>query len=619
MLKKVCQLILLALIFVKCLFFAPIIFANSSFHTTLTTTYTVSNNGQTTVEHAFKIKNLTPEYFINKYGLKLSNPRINNVRVYHFDQQLTPEFVQTASETSIGINFEQQVVGEGKVNQFRIVYQDDSIAQINGKILEISIPKLSNADDYNQREVKLITPISYGFPQRINPNNPEIKQDGTWIVSYFKNPGSASISALFGEEQVYQLELDYHLENDTGNLGIAQITLPPDTAWQKVNYQSLDPQPTAIKSDKDGNWIATYQIPPNTTTIVKASILVAVNAKINENFPQIKPIAEHFNEQKYWPVNHGLIKQLANEHNDVKSIYDYVVNTLSYTTDDITKKIDRLGAIKALENPEKATCQEFTDLFVSLARAKQIASRRITGYANSNDERLRPLSLSQDILHAWPDYYDQEKKQWIAVDPTWENTTGGVDYFNQFDLNHIVFAINGINSELPVPAGSYKKPDQEIKTVKVEFAQEFPQVEPNFEINLNKNHHPLAFLPGLYELQINNLTGLAWYHLQLIIDGNSGVKINSSLDLNDIIILPYQQLKLPLIIYNKHDWLINQEIISFELKQANYQSFTREFHVNTAPKIHHWVYNPVFLIGLAISSIIFTLIAGSILVFRRKR
>ena len=53
--------------------------ANENFDTSLITTYSVSQKGQATVEHLFKIKNLTPEYFINKYGLQLSNPNIDNI------------------------------------------------------------------------------------------------------------------------------------------------------------------------------------------------------------------------------------------------------------------------------------------------------------------------------------------------------------------------------------------------------------------------------------------------------------------------------------------------------------------------------------------------------------
>jgi len=49
------------------------------------------------------------------------------------------------------------------------------------------------------------------------------------------------------------------------------------------------------------------------------------------------------------------------------------------------------------------------------------------------------------------------------VDPTWGNTTGGVDYFNTFDFDHLAFVVKGISSTYPVPAGGYKLTGDENK------------------------------------------------------------------------------------------------------------------------------------------------------------
>jgi hypothetical protein len=73
--------------------------------------------------------------------------------------------------------------------------------------------------------------------------------------------------------------------------------------------------------------------------------------------------------------------------------------------------------------------------------------------------------LSGDILHSWPEYYNDKLGIWIPVDPTWENTSG-IDYFNSFDFNHIVFAIHGKNSDYPVPAGMYKIENSSDITIK---------------------------------------------------------------------------------------------------------------------------------------------------------
>jgi len=82
---------------------------------------------------------------------------------------------------------------------------------------------------------------------------------------------------------------------------------------------------------------------------------------------------------------------------------------------------------------------EFTDTFITLVRALGIPAREINGYAYAQNDRLRPLGLEQDVLHSWPEYYDFASQTWQQVDPTWGNTTGGLDYFHKFDLDHFTF------------------------------------------------------------------------------------------------------------------------------------------------------------------------------------
>ncbi|MEK7065617.1 MAG: hypothetical protein AAB961_01370, partial [Patescibacteria group bacterium] len=77
--------------------------------------------------------------------------------------------------------------------------------------------------------------------------------------------------------------------------------------------------------------------------------------------------------------------------------------------------------------------------------------------------------------HSWPEYYDTELGRWIPVDPTWADTTGGIDYFSKLDFNHIAFAIHGENSEYPYPAGFYRKPDKTTRDVTVTFADIIPE------------------------------------------------------------------------------------------------------------------------------------------------
>ena len=127
--------------------------------------------------------------------------------------------------------------------------------------------------------------------------------------------------------------------------------------------------------------------------------------------------------------------------------------------------------MSAVNFPNSSLCTEFTDLFVTLARHKNIPAREIEGFAYSNNSKIKPINQNSDVLHAWPEYYDSARQQWIQVDPTWEKTTNGIDYFNDLDLNHLTFVIHGFQSDFPLPPGSYKKNSTD-KSVFVDFATE---------------------------------------------------------------------------------------------------------------------------------------------------
>jgi len=188
-------------------------------------------------------------------------------------------------------------------------------------------------------------------------------------------------------------------------------------------------------------------------------------------------------QKAYWDVTNTKIQKLAKELKTPEKIYGYVVKTLEYDYEKVASKTNRLGALGALSNTKNDVCLEFSDLFVALARAAGIPARSLEGYAYTDNDKLRPLSLVEDVLHAWPEYYDESAKTWIMVDPTWGNTTKGVDFFHTLDFEHIVFAIKGSDSAYPIPAGGYKF-EKPTKDVQVSFAkkEEFKQ-QKSFELH----------------------------------------------------------------------------------------------------------------------------------------
>nr|MBI5456099.1 transglutaminase domain-containing protein [Candidatus Levybacteria bacterium] len=300
-------------------------------------------------------------------------------------------------------------------------------------------------------------------------------------IVFTKNDlGDSGISISFGNFQIYSFDLIYHLENKNLYPVSTEIALPPDTNYQKILIDNINPRPTNVSIDKDGNWLARYILSPNKSMDIK--VLGKAKVYLNPKEEYLDPIMakEYLKQNQYWDLENSKIKELAKDLKTPYAIYQYVYKTLGYDFSRVQSNSPRLGAANALKNPDSAVCLEFTDLFIAIARAVGIPAREINGYAYTSNSSQRPLSFVKDILHAWPEYYDYDKKTWIMIDPTWANTTGGVDYFNTLDFDHIAFVIKGLSSTYPVPAGGYKlSTDENKKDVGVSIDSAFKEKTAN--------------------------------------------------------------------------------------------------------------------------------------------
>lgn len=625
----------LALVLILCtlqVFFSPppvLAQTKDNFDTDLRITYAVNANGQTQVTHTIDLTNKTPTMYASQYSLKVGSPNIKNIRVTSNGSAITPTITTTTTQTNIEFQFPDQLVGEGKKRSIELNYTHPDASIISGKILEVQVPKLSSVDTYDSYQVTLITPAQFGAPTRVTPNKFESTISGNTITTRFVPTQGESVTALFGQHQIFDLKLRYPLQNSSANTSLAQIALPPDTAFQKMVYESLEPKPKKMERDSDGNWIATYELPPQTTTTVNLVAKTWISLQPATAFPTTQPSSVHTAAQVFWETTDPQIIQLANNYNTPRAIYDHVVEVLTYDESRNLENTPRLGAVESLKRPALAVCMEFTDLFIAIARAAKIPSRKLTGYAYTANSQLRPLSLEDDSLHAWPEYFDTTKQQWTPVDPTWGNTTGGVNYFDQFDLNHIVFAINGASSTTPYPAGSYKTQNVADNNVEVSFADTFHQPEPAFSLSKVSKRFGI---PGNNQLTLINKSGQAWYNVSLTTAANSGV--NLSLPKKIPVVLPYESVELTLPAYSSELLGIAQLPVALELTYTpddRNQTTTANagkpptaiqlepVTLSVGPQLLQAIQTPYGLLGLGVGGAILAVGAGSLLVFGRPR
>lgn len=497
--------------------------AQEEFKVDIVATYDISTSGNTKVSHQVTLTNNFSTIQAASYVFNLEGIKAEGIKAYEDTNKLPFNVTTEGSITTVTVNFPDAVVGKNKARAFAIDYDDPSVATRNGQVWEVTIPKLTGLEKYNSYTSLLKIPNQFGEPAYLSPKPTNIQRGEKLVYSFSaKQLGTAGVVAAFGNFQVFGFELLYHLQNPYEKSGEIEIALPPDNTFQKVYYTRISPKPLSIRLDTEGNWLAKYNLRPKEAIDVKASGAVQLFSSPQEN-RRNKPIdvAAYLEESKYWQVTDPAIINAARGLKTPKEVYDFVVSTLSYDYNRVKEGVDRLGAREALANPSSAICMEFTDLFIALSRAAGIPAREVNGYAYTENPELQPLSLVADVLHAWPEYWDSEKGIWIPVDPTWGNTTGGLDYFSKLDLSHFAFVFHGTDPEYPLPAGSYKIADNPQKDVSVFFGA-LPENTQNLQLTVKLDKQFLPFLPFHGALSITNNGSAAMYNTKPIFFSTSG-------------------------------------------------------------------------------------------------
>ena len=479
--------------------------AAGEFKTDYTAAYAAAEDGTLEVSQNVTIENLTSQYFVSQYKFTIGSESPKNITAWDSTGDLTPVVKKSDGKTVVTLNFRARVYGKGNKLNFGIAYDFPGLVNRNGLIWEINLLKITGLKDISSYNLTVSVPISFGSPvfQFPSPTSQKISSQRR-LISYNKSALLKGAPRMgFGDFQLYQLTLTYHLKNTRVGFGYTEIALPPDLAgYQEIVQNSLLPAPVSIRVDADGNYLARYNLRPlEKKDVVWEGWLALYYPDRNFGTGKLSSlpaelVSRYTSSQKYWETGSVEIKAEAAKLADPKAsvaevsrqIYAFVTGKLSYDYQKLEGgELVRLGALASLAQPDKAVCMEYTDLFVAIARAAGIPTREVNGFAYTADDTNRPLSLrvEGDVLHAWPQVY-VPGTGWTMVDPTWGSTSGS-DYFSAFDLSHLAFVVKGESSEYPLPAGSYKTdPNQKDVAVtfssKKEVVKEAPQIEIGLEL-----------------------------------------------------------------------------------------------------------------------------------------
>ena len=511
--------------------------AAGEFATDVTVNYKIEKGGTTFVSHLISLENLFSDLYATSYSLVLDNIEPKNISVFEGSKALPFKLSKEGAKNSLTIDFPEALVGKGEKRIFTVLFEEAGFAARTGEVWEISIPRLSSDENFRSYNVSFSVPATFGTEAYISPKPKEVKTEEGRVIYFFEKEDveRTGVTAGFGAFQVFSFTLNYHLENPLSKSAKVDIALPPDTALQRVYYQVVNPKPENIYVDSDGNWLATFVLKSRERIDVEVKGIVQIFAA-PRSFPGTREetLQENLKEREFWETSNPKIKELAEKLKTPAAIYDYVWQTLSYDYERVRPNVERFGAVKALENPTNAICMEFTDLFIALARSAGIPAREINGYAYTENPEIQPLSLVADVLHAWPEYWDESKKAWIPIDPTWASTTGGVDFFSKLDLRHFTFVIHGKDPQKPYPPGSYKLGPNPQKDVFVSFGTLPEERVSHPEITV-VTKRPVPFGPTRLDITIRNPGPVALYNLAPAVSFNGS---NTKTEIIEVL-LPY--------------------------------------------------------------------------------
>lgn len=511
MIKKAVKLVAVFFLYFGVSFLA---LGKEKFATSFYIFYQFNNEGECNVNYQIKIRNLTSDYYVSKYNITLATTKIKDLEMRDKEGILETNITKYENSTNIEAKVNEKVAGIDKVLTLNLNFKTDELAKKNGQVWEVNLPGLPEGKKVESYIIKVDAPVFFGQVLYVSPYP---KKELYWTK---ENLGKKAVNIIFGKLQVFDFKLNYYLENKNETKLKETIALIPDTNYQRVLLDSLQPMANKLYLDNDGNWLADYILKPGEKLKVKAVGTAEVYWKKREDFDEkYFDLKKYLRPAKYWPSESRKIKEIARDLETVEEIYRFVINTFSYDYDRATKKVERFGALKALENRERAICMEYTDLFITLCRAKGVPAREIDGYAYTENPKLKKIETYTDVLHTWPQYYDYDLGYFRMVDPTWEDTSN-TDYFNKFDLNHLAFAIRGEESSFPYPAGSYKSKQME-KTVEVKFGKKRKLVEKSkqLKVELLSSKKLISGVNNLIGIKVYNKGPEAVYDLTLQLEG----------------------------------------------------------------------------------------------------
>ncbi len=406
-----------------------------------------ADSDTTKVTINYSLTNLSSAFFASQYVIELGDPDIKNLKAFDATDTLPIQPKLNGDKNQAIVTFKSPVAGIGKVQKWTVSYESTKFIKKNGSLYQIMLPPPFTDDYTTDYSIVLKIPTARAKPVSFNPQ-PSKTQEGsfTWTKADLKNSGVYSVFSTQNPAVpfvAYNFKISYQVTNPKLVPVNIEVPFPPDTAYQKILLKEASPRPLDVRVDSDGNWLAKYYLGSNGKLEISVIGTVALFQKPSVTVFAPKPdLKKLTSADQFWEVDNTGIKSEAGKYQSVREIYDGVLSNLKNRPIEKSPDARRSGAQYVLLVGDSSTGQDYTDLFVTLSRARHVPTREIIGIIPSAGS-LTPQ------LQSWAQYFESETNSWRMVDPSLEAITKGLNYFSDWDLNHFALITRGQSSVKP--------------------------------------------------------------------------------------------------------------------------------------------------------------------------
>ncbi len=417
----------------------------------LSSTYKASED---TLEVAHKI-NLSSETALGEQTIKLPGTA-DDLSVKNGDTaiEFTDNKVKALAKTVPYSATEIKVdLGQTKSTELTIEYQADDLLADFKQSQNVLIPPFELGGQISKQSIELSSPLDGLGGTLVGIKADKATTTGDVQTYKFSRDGLIDTPIILqnGISASAKLSITAELENKGYWWSTKTVVLPLDTNQQQSYIESIEPKPSKVSVDKDGNIIADFKLRPFKKIKVKAVADVIFEQKSydleNESgFGQLPVdiVADYTGNTDLWPDSKlqklGLNKDELRKKTVLeatKDVFTAVANK-SGTFNSEFSYIDRIGKSKQ----DAQTSLDNADVMTAALRSIGIPARVVGGSITNN--QLTVLEKAQK--HVWVEAYVPDIG-WMTLDPT--QGKFGEGFFGQSGVERIGLSIWGVHDKLP--------------------------------------------------------------------------------------------------------------------------------------------------------------------------